>query len=95
MKTPPKKSSKTEAKLIRAAADPRSADHAVLVEGVAACGAKDDVAGLGDLETQGRVDIRLPADAHVIGEPVKVTALRNLACRTSALGQLPARREHL
>lgn len=77
MKTPPKKASKKKAKLSRAAADPRSADHVALVEGVAERGAKDDVAGLGDFETQARTDIRLPADAHVIGEPVTVTALRN------------------
>ncbi len=34
-------------------------------------------AGLGAFEAQARADILLPADAHVIGEPVMVIALRN------------------
>jgi hypothetical protein len=74
MKTPPKKASKTKAKVSRVAPDAQSADHVALVEGVPGCG---DAAGLGDFETRARADIRLPADAHVIGEPVTVTALRN------------------
>jgi hypothetical protein len=77
MKTPPKKASKAKAKLGHAAGDTRRADGSSLEEGVAPRGAKDEVAGLGDFETQARADIRLPADAHVIGEPVTVTALRN------------------
>jgi hypothetical protein len=39
--------------------------------------ANDEVAHLGDFETRARAEIRLPADAHVIGEPAKVIALRN------------------
>ncbi len=35
------------------------------------------MAGLGEFETQARAHLRLPADAHVIGEPVTVTALRS------------------
>jgi hypothetical protein len=77
VKAPPKKASKAKAKLSRVAADAQSADHVALVERVAGRGAKNDVDGLGDFETQARADLRLPADAHVIGEPVTVTALRN------------------
>ena len=81
MTTPPKKTSKTKAKGGRAAGDARSADRIALVGGVAGRHTKDDVAGLGDFETQARADIRLPADAHVIGEPVTVTALRDPGLR--------------
>lgn len=77
MKTPPKKTSKPKAKVGRAAGDARSADRIALVEGVAGRHAKDPVARLGDFEAQARADLRLPADAHVIGEPVTVTALRD------------------
>ena len=75
--TPKKKTSLPREKLSRPAGDPRSADHGALAEGVAGRPGTDDVAGLGDFETQARADIRLPADAHVIGEPVTVTALRD------------------
>ncbi len=76
MKTPPKKSAKPKAKPGRAAGSPRSAGRSSLGARTAGRGAKDEAA-LVDFETQGRADIRLPADAHVVGEPVTVTALRN------------------
>lgn len=76
MKTPPKKSAKPKAKLGRAAGSPGSAGSSSLGARTAGRGAKDEAA-LVDFETQARADIRLPADAHVVGEPVTVTALRN------------------
>lgn len=77
MKTPPKKSGKPRAKLGRAAGGPRSAGSSSLGARTAGRGAKGEGAALVDFETQGRADISLPADAHVIGEPVTVTSLRN------------------
>lgn len=52
MKTPPKKASKPKAKLGHAAGDTRRADGSSLEEGVAVRDAKDEVACLGDFETQ-------------------------------------------
>ncbi|MFM2418501.1 MAG: hypothetical protein RL385_3224 [Pseudomonadota bacterium] len=77
MKTPPKKAAKPKAKLGRTASDTRRTGITASADGLAGRGAKDAAPDLRDFETQACIDIRLPTDAHVIGEPVTVTAVRN------------------
>lgn len=76
MKTAPKKAAKPRANIGRAVGGKRRATG-IPADGVAGPGTKDEAPDLGDFEMQARIDIQLPTDAHVIGEPVTVTAVHN------------------
>jgi hypothetical protein len=78
-KVPPKKPTKANVKGRAPAGGEKLAEVVSLIDRAKAHGpsaGEDDALGFRGFETMARSELRLPADAHVIGEPITVTEVR-------------------